>query len=159
VSKFTEEEIKLLYSRFQTLDRTKNGYISTEEFLLIPELSMNPLSERVVPLFVDELGRCNFENFVSFLWLFNRNCDVKKKREIAFRMYDCDKDGRISIEDLEKILKIMVGNFVSPVKLNSISKNTIEKYGGKDCDFLTLTDFEKVISDEELMKWMTIHFD
>lgn len=44
-------EIEGLYSRFRTLDRGRKGYISADEFLTIPELSINPIAPRLVRLF------------------------------------------------------------------------------------------------------------
>ena len=37
------KEIKKLYARFQRLDRSNSGVLTTADFQLIPELSMNPL--------------------------------------------------------------------------------------------------------------------
>jgi hypothetical protein len=46
----TQPEVEALYRRFRSLDRGLKGYISAEEFLGIPELSINPLAQRVVRL-------------------------------------------------------------------------------------------------------------
>jgi hypothetical protein len=37
-----------LYKRFRSLDRSRKGYISAEELMSIPELSINPLAQRLV---------------------------------------------------------------------------------------------------------------
>lgn len=37
-----------LYKRFCQLDRNSKGFISTDEFLSVPELAMNPLSQVVI---------------------------------------------------------------------------------------------------------------
>jgi Ca2+-binding EF-hand superfamily protein len=41
-------EIESLYKRFRSLDRGRKGYISAEELMSIPELSINPLAQRLV---------------------------------------------------------------------------------------------------------------
>lgn len=46
----SQAEVESLYRRFRSLDRGLKGYISAEEFLAIPELSINPLAQRVVRL-------------------------------------------------------------------------------------------------------------
>ena len=46
----TQAEIEGLYRRFRSLDRAHKGYISGEEFLAIPELSINPIASRLVSL-------------------------------------------------------------------------------------------------------------
>ena len=45
---FNQEEVEGLYRRFRALDRGRKGYISGDEFLTIPELSINPLASRLV---------------------------------------------------------------------------------------------------------------
>lgn len=46
----SQEEVEALYRRFRSLDRGLKGYISSEELLGIPELSINPLAQRVLRL-------------------------------------------------------------------------------------------------------------
>ncbi|GJM87156.1 hypothetical protein PR202_ga03082 [Eleusine coracana subsp. coracana] len=43
---FSQQEIVSLYERFCQLDRSAKGFISEDEFLSIPEFSLNPLSKR-----------------------------------------------------------------------------------------------------------------
>ena len=47
----TEKELQRIYRRFQKLDTDQSGTISTEEFLRIPELALNPLLDRVINIF------------------------------------------------------------------------------------------------------------
>jgi Ca2+-binding EF-hand superfamily protein len=46
----TQPEVESLYKRFRSLDRARKGYISAEELMSIPELSINPLAQRLVRL-------------------------------------------------------------------------------------------------------------
>jgi calcineurin B family protein 1 len=48
---FTRNQIVRLYSRFVSLDKGHNGYLSREDFLRIPELAINPLGDRIVNSF------------------------------------------------------------------------------------------------------------
>jgi serine/threonine-protein phosphatase 2B regulatory subunit len=41
----SQQEIVCLYQRFCQLDRNAKGFISSDEFLSIPEFVMNPLSQ------------------------------------------------------------------------------------------------------------------
>ena len=52
-----QAEIESLYKRVRSLDRGRKGYISADEFLAIPELSINPVAQRLVRLF----ECCNFK--------------------------------------------------------------------------------------------------
>lgn len=44
-------QIERLYSRFTSLDKADNGFLSREDFLRIPELAINPLGDRIVHAF------------------------------------------------------------------------------------------------------------
>jgi hypothetical protein len=44
----THSEVLALYKRFRSLDRSRKGYISAAELMSIPELSINPLAQRLV---------------------------------------------------------------------------------------------------------------
>jgi len=41
----SQQEIVSLYERFCQLDRSAKGFVSEDEFLSIPEFSLNPLSK------------------------------------------------------------------------------------------------------------------
>ena len=43
-----QAEVVSLYKRFRSLVRSRKGYISAEELMSIPELSINPLAQRLV---------------------------------------------------------------------------------------------------------------
>eukprot|EP00775_Hariotina_reticulata_P005948 gene5948-6187_t len=48
---WSQPEVESLYKRFRSLDRGRKGYISAEELMGIPELSINPLAQRLVSKF------------------------------------------------------------------------------------------------------------
>lgn len=47
----SQQEIVSLYQRFCQLDRNGKGFISADEFLSVPELAMNPLSQVVAYIY------------------------------------------------------------------------------------------------------------
>ena len=51
---FTQSEIRRLYKRFRKLDTSKSGGVTRKDLLKIPELSMNPLAQRITSLFQSE---------------------------------------------------------------------------------------------------------
>ncbi|TVU27858.1 hypothetical protein EJB05_19359 [Eragrostis curvula] len=79
---FSQQEIVSLYERFCQLDRSAKGFISEDEFLSIPEFSLNPLSKRLLRM-VDGL---NFKDFVAFLSTFSA-------KAMIFKVYDIDGKG------------------------------------------------------------------
>lgn len=78
-----------MYRRFLALDRGSKGYITSDEFLSIPELSINPIAQRLVRLF-----HCvNFKEFVKLLSSFSDRATRDQKIESIFYVYDVDGDG------------------------------------------------------------------
>nr|AFK38304.1 unknown [Lotus japonicus] len=53
---FSQQEIVSLYQRFCQLDRNNCGFISSDEFLSIPEFAVNPLSQEVLTKVLEEAG-------------------------------------------------------------------------------------------------------
>ena len=77
-----KEEIVRLYDRFKRLDREGYGTISSDAFLSIPELSMNPLSKRVIRVFdPNNDDNVNFRQFATTLAVFSRDAPKEQKME------------------------------------------------------------------------------
>ena len=66
---FNRNQIVRLYSRFLSLDKRGQGFLTKDDFLNVPELAINPLGERIVEAFFAHAGangqQLNFR-FVSF---------------------------------------------------------------------------------------------
>lgn len=73
---FSAAQIERLYTRFKSLDVTESGSLSRSDFLRVPELAINPLSDRIVQMFFadcdpsDEDERINFKQFARTLATF-----------------------------------------------------------------------------------------
>lgn len=75
-------EILRLYKRFKRLDRDEQGTISTDAFLSIPELSMNPLIMRVIRVFdTNNDDNVNFRQFATTLAVFSRAAPPEQKMD------------------------------------------------------------------------------
>ncbi|KAI3386412.1 hypothetical protein SNEBB_000919 [Seison nebaliae] len=146
---FNGAQIKRLYSRFTSLDKHSNGFLTRDDLLRIPDLAINPLGERIVDCFFDETDddSINFKNFCDVLAVFlkqNRNVSTKEKvknddendngenemeedlncknnkLKFLFKIYDKDRDGKISRTELFNILHMMVGTNISEEQLENI---------------------------------------
>jgi len=139
-SHLTSKEIKRLYKRFQKLDRNSSGTIESEELYMIPELAMNPLVPRIVSLF----DGVNFRQFVSLLSVFSATAPKHEKIDFAFRIYDVDNDGVISLNDLVDLLRMMVGNNLDTATLEEIAKATIQASDSNQDDKVSKEEFTTV---------------
>jgi serine/threonine-protein phosphatase 2B regulatory subunit len=131
---FDQDEIKRLAKRFKRLDLNKDGSLSLDEFMSIPELQQNPLVKRVIDILdTDRNGSIDFQEFIEGVSQFSVKGDKEKKLRFAFKIYDIDQDGYISNGELFQVLKTMVGSNLSDKQLQEIVDKTI-LYADKDND-------------------------
>lgn len=120
-SSFSRSEIERLYTRFQKLDRNGSGTIDAAEFLMIPELAMNPLVPRIVDIF----DGVNFAQFVSLLSAFGPKATRESKVDFVFRFYDVDGDGLVNEQDIAHVFRLLVGNNLDDEMLERIVQKSL----------------------------------
>jgi serine/threonine-protein phosphatase 2B regulatory subunit len=169
---FSQSEIRRLYRRFKKLDNTRNGVITRAQLLKIPELSMNPLAQRIISLFhpppdasvtssSDERrirDAINFNDFLKMLSVFSESSPVIEKERLAFLLYDIDKDGFISENELFEVMKTMVGDNVNDDDLRTMVKSTIKDGDTTGDGKLNFNEFRQLMKDEDIQSKMTIQF-
>merc|ERR1712123_467655 len=168
---FTKQQIERLYSRFSSLDKQDKGFLSREDFLRIPELTINPLGDRIVHAFFYESkngddDKVDFKDFVRVLAHFR---PIKKTKEnkvntrmeklhFAFRMYDLDGDDKISKQELLAVLTMMVGQNISTEQLISIAERTIMEADLDKDDLISFEEFAQVLEKTDVEQKMSIRF-
>ncbi|XP_074645829.1 calcineurin B homologous protein 1-like [Tubulanus polymorphus] len=171
---FSRSQIIRLYSRFTSLDKANNGYLSREDFLRIPELAINPLGDRIVHSFFSENSEeVNFRQFMNVLARF-RPIKRKERKDIengmmklnsreeklkfAFKMYDLDGDDKIAREELLAVLHMMVGANISEEQLGSIADRTIAEADTDNNQAITFDEFVKAMELIDVEQKMSIRF-
>lgn len=137
---FTQNQIKRLYSRFTSMDKDTKGYLTRQDFLLIPELHVNPLRDRIIDVLIDDYGsadKINFRQFARVFSTFRRSHgksnaenseetnSKEKKLKFLFKMYDRDNDLRINKAELLAILNMLVGANLPEDQMNALAERTI----------------------------------
>eukprot|EP00483_Globobulimina_turgida_P003408 UN03414 len=163
ISEFSPAEIKKLYKRFHHLDRSHSGFLTQNEMQLIPELSLNPLCNRVIELFdASSTNQINFRDFVRTLWIFSAKAPKQLKLRFAFEIFDVDNDGKISESDLYYVMTIMVGKQYPTQKLSQIVSQLIQSGQGQldnKKEYLTFPQLTKCIGEEQIVAKMSIPFN
>eukprot|EP01089_Gocevia_fonbrunei_P007220 TRINITY_DN18298_c0_g1_i1.p1 TRINITY_DN18298_c0_g1~~TRINITY_DN18298_c0_g1_i1.p1 ORF type:complete len:178 (+),score=40.96 TRINITY_DN18298_c0_g1_i1:13-546(+) len=160
LSNFSEGEIQRLHRHFAKLDADGSGTLTTDEFLSIPELAVNPLLERIISVFdTNKDNEIQFSEFIHALATFCDKSNSEGKLKFAFQVYDIDNDGFISNGELFQVLKIMVGNNLNDVQLQQIVDKTILEADDDNDGKISFEEFKRMITNtEELVKKMTISF-
>eukprot|EP00823_Brevimastigomonas_motovehiculus_P007065 TRINITY_DN6071_c0_g1_i1.p1 TRINITY_DN6071_c0_g1~~TRINITY_DN6071_c0_g1_i1.p1 ORF type:complete len:182 (+),score=30.00 TRINITY_DN6071_c0_g1_i1:136-681(+) len=154
-SHFSYDEIQQLYNRFERIDTNKNGFLSTNDFMKIPELSMNPLAKQIMQLILGNMDQViNFRRFVHLLSTFHEKASNKERLKMIFDLYDCDKDGVINRSDLTTLFKQLVGSFLDDSELSVVVNATLEQSasGAEGLDF----EHFSMSLDENAVSMMTI---
>ena len=118
----SQPEIEGLYRRFRALDKGHKGYISADEFLSIPELSINPLAKRLERVFES----VNFKEFVGFLAAFSPRASREAKVRLIFAVFDADGDGVVSRSDLELCVRQLVGGSMGEEGVAAVVASALE---------------------------------
>ncbi|KAF6726230.1 Calcineurin B homologous protein 2 [Oryzias melastigma] len=115
---FSAAHLLRLHERFELLDKDSRGHLRPEDFEEIRELTENPVGGRIIgAFFPPEKETLDFPSFVRILAHFrptgkNRSRDRTQpepansrtgKLKFAFKLYDQDRDGKISRDELLQV--------------------------------------------------------
>ncbi|KAK4780248.1 hypothetical protein SAY87_016354 [Trapa incisa] len=151
----SQQEIVSLYERFCQLDRNAKGFISADEFLSVPEFAMNPLSQWLLKM-VDGL---NFKDFVAFLSAFSAKASAQHKIELIFKVYDSDCNGKVSFNDIMKVLRDLSGPFMSDDQREQVLIQVLKEAGYTKESYLTVDDFFKVFGNSNIKMEVEVPVD
>uniref|UniRef100_A0A8C4KPW4 Calcineurin like EF-hand protein 1 n=1 Tax=Dromaius novaehollandiae TaxID=8790 RepID=A0A8C4KPW4_DRONO len=145
-----------------------------EDFQRIPELAINPLGDRIINAFFPEgEDQVNFRGFMRTLAHFRPIEDNEKSKDqngpeplnsrsnklhFAFRLYDLDKDDKISRDELLQVLRMMVGVNISDEQLGSIADRTIQEADQDGDSAISFAEFVKVLEKVDVEQKMSIRF-
>ncbi|XP_069765793.1 calcineurin B homologous protein 2 [Narcine bancroftii] len=170
---FSKSHICRLYNRFEGLDRSKTGKLSRADFQCIGALAVNPLGERIInAFFPDGKDTLDFRSFLRILACFRPIGKLKSsgplapepinsrnnKLRFAFELYDQDKDGKISRDELYQVLFMMMEAEVTEDQLDSIIDRTIQEADQDGDGAISFEEFRKSLENVNLEHKMSIRF-
>lgn len=104
----------VMRSTFDLFDKDSSGYISKDEFAqVLAALGQSPsrddLDQMMKSIDVDGDGRVSFEEFASMMQqcLFTRGHLSEKDLQAAFRVFDKNRDGYISVSELMHVMSML----------------------------------------------------
>ncbi|GBG26796.1 Calcineurin subunit B [Hondaea fermentalgiana] len=154
---FTGDQVLELYKRFRKLDTEAHGTITRSELLRIPELSMNPIVERVLArLHFSETSRINFTDFLNILAVFRPKSDPKDRLRVLFDVFDEDSQGLISRENIISVLKSMVGTQLTTEEIEGIVDAVVEDMDADKDGRISFEDFSARLLHGGLPDKMTV---
>ncbi|XP_059803068.1 Kv channel-interacting protein 2-like isoform X2 [Hypanus sabinus] len=166
-TKFTKKELQVLYRGFKT--ECPSGVVNEETFKQIysqffPQGDSSMYAHFLFNAFdTDHNGSVSFENFVTGLSVILRG-SVDDKLNWAFNLYDLNKDGCITREEMLDIMKSiydMMGKYTYPTVREESPQEHVETFFqkmDKNRDgVVTIEEFiETCQKDENIMKSMQL---
>ncbi|XP_055853531.1 calcineurin subunit B type 1 [Episyrphus balteatus] len=167
-TKFTRGEIEYLYTRFRTLGEPK-GRVS---FLLKRDFDFpsHALHSLILSEMFGSKNQINFVEFAKFLYIF-RAFDSKtskeeqtaiqtKKLKLLFSMYDVNKDGSISKQDLLDIVHRLYSNYTNIQTMVRIVHIVMKEMDNSNTNQILFNDFCKALEvfdmDNLVVKFPTL---
>ncbi|CCD67834.1 EF-hand domain-containing protein [Caenorhabditis elegans] len=173
-TQFNKHQILRLYTRFASLDKNGQGYLSRDDFLNVPELAVNPLGDRIIDAFFtlgdsdgdSKSGQLTFRQFVRILAHFQPISKVKDnalnsrkdKLRFAFKMYDLNKNNYITREEFKVILNSMVGANITSDQLDKIADKTLEEADQDRDGKISFEDFCRAMEKTDIEEKMSMRF-
>uniref|UniRef100_A0A0K0ER03 Calcineurin B homologous protein 1 n=1 Tax=Strongyloides stercoralis TaxID=6248 RepID=A0A0K0ER03_STRER len=167
---FNKAQVNRLYQRFQALDVSQTGTLTKDDFNSIPELSINPLGDRIIDAFFRDKGEreehITFKDFVTVMAHFRpvlgkKNDGINSRREklrFSFSMFDLNKNGFITREEFKVILNMMVGNNITTDQLECIADRTITEADTNNDGKISFEEFCKAMDKTDIEQRMSIRF-
>jgi len=110
----------------------------------IPELSINPLAQRLVRM----AEGANFTEFVRVLAAFSPRAPREDKVSFIFEVYDVDGDGVVSREDMSVVLRQLGGAAMGDAAVGELADRAFGEAGARDG--LRPADFAAALRDQDL---------
>ena len=82
----------------------------------------------------------------------------KQKLHFMFKIYDVDNDNRISFQDLKQILKTMVGNYISEMKLLDMATKTMRQADRNKDGFIDFDEFCTAFLHKDIDESLKVRF-
>lgn len=170
---FSQASLLRLYHRFQALDREEKGFLSRLDLQQIGALAVNPLGDRIIDsFFPNGSQRVYFAGFARVLAYFRPideddatlrdpkqpeplNSRMNKLR-FAFQLYDLDRDGKISRNEMLQVLRLMVGVQVTDEQLESITDRTVQEADEDGDGAVSFLEFAKSLEKMNIEQKMSI---
>lgn len=158
--KFTKKEIQALYEQFVQISTLEDGQaqdlINAREFhLAMGFKSQNFILKRMFEIF-DENGDggITFSEFLKGLSALSGKASEQEKMKFSFRLYDVNKDGKISKAELKTMLKGSVTAFpykFSEEEMDALVERTFAESDLNRNGYISYNEYTTLIASHPLM--------
>ncbi|OHT02453.1 Calcineurin B-like protein 2 [Tritrichomonas foetus] len=164
---FSPDEVKILYKRFLLIESTHivDQQIDITEFQTALGLVSKGFALRIFTAF-DKNGSKNitFDEFTHCLSVLCPKASLSEKATFCFEIYDNDKNGTISRQELKEVLEFSLAEsnsvHVSPQQIDQIVDQTFKQVDSDNSGGITLQEFLKAANNNpSILNCVTLNYD
>ena len=121
--------------------------MSITDIVSIPEIENNPLRYHIAQYMSNnnENESISFDAFIKVIDIFKNN-KTEEQYKFMYDLFDFDRDGKISSEDMLINFKLLLGNSLNEEQIKEIVDKTISEYS-KDQQYIYYNDFVKILNE------------
>ena len=157
--KFNKKEIQALYEQFvqiSSLEEAGPSTINERQFhLAMGFKAQNFILKRMFQVFDENAdGGITFSEFLKGLSALSGKASEQEKMKFSFRLYDVNKDGKISREELKTMLAGSVSAFpyqFSAAELDELVDRTFAESNLNRNNYISYDEYTNVIASHPLM--------
>mmetsp|Transcript_797 Transcript_797/g.1696 ORF Transcript_797/g.1696 Transcript_797/m.1696 type:complete len:216 (-) Transcript_797:183-830(-) len=128
--------------------------VGVKHLAISRELAGNPFAFRLLQSHADDGEELSMQEFVDAVQQLKSAHSAAAKSQLAFKLFDLDKDGVVSGEDLAATLAHVVApELPEPCLAHTVSQ-IVQQHAQLHSSGLTLSEFERLLTDVDL----DIHF-
>ncbi|KAG2498234.1 hypothetical protein HYH03_003984 [Edaphochlamys debaryana] len=122
------------------------------------ELGGNPFTSHIFNLFdATGDGTLTVDEFTAALEYFVQLDSEEEQYKFAFRIYDKDRDGFISSEELFAVLQTLLGSTYPDSQLEQVVYNTMSEFDRDGDSKLDLQEFKALLSRDDLQNKFSLN--
>lgn len=138
VDLLSPEQIKMYKEAFSVFDKNGRGLISTKELgVVLRSLGQNPteaeLTDLIAEVDQDGNGEIDFNEFLLMMAKRSKDAETMEQALEAFRVFDKNNKGVISLNDLKNILQNL-GEKLTPAEVDALLVD-VQLNGNNEFDY------------------------
>eukprot|EP00802_Teleaulax_amphioxeia_P014756 Tamp_14831.p2 GENE.Tamp_14831~~Tamp_14831.p2 ORF type:complete len:213 (+),score=73.59 Tamp_14831:56-640(+) len=170
VSNFTDTEVARLIKIFNDIDIDRGGTISKDELFQLKAFHANPFLSRIIHVSGERHSKRAGENdesdpdsldikeFAELMSVFSIRASREQKLRYAFKIYDCDGDGKIGKDDLRQTLDVITAGKMEHDFMTTVVDEVFREADSDDDGFIHFDDFAKVVMNTDIEGKLTFDF-
>eukprot|EP01062_Namystynia_karyoxenos_P048452 TRINITY_DN36877_c0_g1_i1.p1 TRINITY_DN36877_c0_g1~~TRINITY_DN36877_c0_g1_i1.p1 ORF type:complete len:227 (+),score=79.48 TRINITY_DN36877_c0_g1_i1:88-681(+) len=147
---FSRAQVQQLYARFRRLTGEADQLSVAGLAEQLPKQAENPLLSLCVSAAANGGSSMSFKQWLGLMTVFAWNCDPKARVGFLFKIYDRDRDGRISPGDLRSTLSQLSGESLPPGDLDQLVNFTFAECDKDRDGFISVEEFAQSHPYEDL---------